>query len=209
MKTKKTLFWTVLALIGMFLLPLNSRGQTFQTPPTPISPQLALSSPVKSLLADIDGDGDLDVAHSYSNHLSWYENTNGAGNYVFSQNIGSTPYYSHDLFSADLDGDGDQDLITTSSGLSIIYWHENLNGLGNFGPRQTIVSNEYGTNSVHAEDIDGDGFLDLLTASFLSERLAWYRNDGTGNFGPQQIINSASDFMDIDTRHASAGLDGP
>lgn len=204
MKTKKTLFWTILALTGMFLLPFNSRGQTFQTPPTQISPELALSSGVTSHFADIDNDGDLDIVHSYSNHLSWYENTNGAGAYVLNQNIGPSPYYARAAFAADLDNDGDLDLLTVSSGGSIIYWHENLNGAGNYGPAQTILTAEYGTNRVLAEDIDGDGFLDLLTAASLSDRVAWYRNDGTGNFGAQQIINSGSQFMDIDT----ADVDG-
>jgi hypothetical protein len=187
----------ILVVLLLFSISLSLSAQTFPNPPNVISATLPLSSVVESHMADLDGDGDLDVIHSYSNHLSWYENLDGLGTYGANQNIGSIPYASKDIYTADLDGDGDMDMITTSPGLSVIYWHENLDGLGTFGSRQIVTNAEYGTNSVFAEDLDGDGYMDLLSASFLSDRVAWYRNDGLGNFGAQQIISTSSDYKDV------------
>ncbi len=44
-------------------------------------------------------------------------------------------------------------------------------------------------SDVHAADIDGDGDLDVLSASWADDKIAWYENtDGTGSIGPQQVI---------------------
>jgi hypothetical protein len=41
--------------------------------------------------------------------------------------------------------------------------------------------------SVYAADLDGDG---VLSASQRDNKIAWYANDGTGHFGPQQVIST-------------------
>ena len=33
-------------------------------------------------------------------------------------------------------------------------------------------------SDVHAADLDGDGDIDVLSASFLDNKIAWYENDG-------------------------------
>ena len=40
---------------------------------------------------------------------------------------------------------------------------------------------------VHAADVDGDGDLDILSASKYDDRIAWRENDGQGNFIPHTI----------------------
>ena len=45
-----------------------------------------------------------------------------------------------------------------------------------------------------AADVDGDGDLDVLSASATDDKIAWYENmDGQGNFGPQHMITTAAD----------------
>ena len=34
--------------------------------------------------------------------------------------------------------------------------------------------------SVHAVDVDGDGDMDVLSASSYDDKIAWYENDGSG-----------------------------
>ena len=47
-----------------------------------------------------------------------------------------------------------------------------------------------GPFSVHSADIDGDGDMDLLSASRDDNKIAWYQNDGLGNFQTQQAIST-------------------
>ncbi len=44
-----------------------------------------------------------------------------------------------------------------------------------------------------AADLDGDGDTDVLSASFIDDIIAWYENEGNGNFGEQQIISTIAD----------------
>lgn len=97
------------------------------------------------------------------------------------------------VYACDFDNDTDNDVISTSYWDGIIYWHENLDGSGNFGTPQLITNIAEGANSVYACDIDGDGDNDVLSASWLDNKIAWYENvDGAGSFGPQQIITSSA-----------------
>jgi Na+/citrate or Na+/malate symporter len=63
-----------------------------------------------------------------------------------------------------------------------------------FKPEQhVIVQGEiHGPVSVYAADLDGDGDLDVLSASNYDDKIAWYANDGMGHFGPQQVITTAA-----------------
>jgi hypothetical protein len=63
-----------------------------------------------------------------------------------------------------------------------------------FGEQQIIEYSE--TNSpqeIYTADLDDDGDMDVLSASFDDDKIAWYENDGIGNFGIQQIISVAAD----------------
>ena len=62
-----------------------------------------------------------------------------------------------------------------------------------FGTQQVISTAADGASSVFAADVDGDGDLDVLSASAADDELAWYQNtDGAGSFGSQQIISTAA-----------------
>jgi hypothetical protein len=62
-----------------------------------------------------------------------------------------------------------------------------------FRPEQHVIvqSETNGPTSVYAADLDGDGDLDVLSASGGDDKIAWYANDGSGHFGPQQVITTA------------------
>lgn len=97
-------------------------------------------------------------------------------------------------YPADLDNDGDMDVISASQIDGIIAWYENLDGEGNFGPKQILNDNAPGAYYVYAEDIDGDDDMDVLSASQDDDTIAWYENLGGGNFSPKQIITDTADF---------------
>jgi hypothetical protein len=59
-----------------------------------------------------------------------------------------------------------------------------------FGLQQIISTEADGAQSAYAADLDGDGDLDVLSASEFDNKIAWYQNNGAGGFGPQQIIST-------------------
>jgi len=46
-------------------------------------------------------------------------------------------------------------------------------------------------NSVYAADVDGDGEMDVLSASFSDDKIAWYENEGSESFTARTITTSA------------------
>lgn len=147
---------------------------------------------------DVDGDGDIDVlsASERDTRIRWYENIDGLGTYRLGQSIiTDTQRYSPlSIFAADLDSDGDEDILMASNFEDLIAWYENIDGLGHYGQQQVITVSADGASSVFAKDLDGDGDIDVLSASFNDDKIAWYENtDGLGNFGPQQIITTSAD----------------
>ncbi len=101
-----------------------------------------------------------------------------------------------EVIAADLDGDGDRDALSVSDDGNAIVWYENTDGLGAFGPRRVIAEGTavvWEPESAFVTDLDGDGDRDVLSASMLDDKIAWYENtDGLGTFGPQQVITAAA-----------------
>jgi hypothetical protein len=140
---------------------------------------------------DIDGDGDMDVLSASWKYdkIAWYENTDGLGTFS-SEKVISTAADGADCVRAfDIDNDGDMDVLSASYYDNKVAWYENTDGKGNFGPQQIISTNLIYGSWVNAADIDGDGDLDVLSASIDDDKIAWYENtDGHGTFGAQQLI---------------------
>jgi hypothetical protein len=134
---------------------------------------------------DVDGDGDEDVisASFGDKKIAWYENTDGKGNFGSQQVITTNVAGATRLFISDLDNDGDLDIVSASPSDNKIAWYENTDGKGNFGEstksQKIISSNAFGAVDVFAADINNDGKLDLLSASFSDSKIAWYKNTST------------------------------
>ena len=101
---------------------------------------------------------------------------------------------ANSVFAADLDGDGDMDLASASDFDDKIAWYENTDGKGTFGSQQIVSTSADYARSVFAADLDGDGDMDLASASSYDDKIAWYENtDGKGTFGSQQIVSTSAD----------------
>lgn len=158
-------------------------------------------------IADLNGDGNQDVlaATQDDNTIAWYPN-NGGGVFGNRRVISTDAFVALSVFAADLDGDGDLDVLSASRDDNKIAWYQNLDGAGMFGPQQVISTAASRAYAVYAADLDGDGDLDVLSASNLDDKIAWYENtDGAGAFSSENIISTNVDAArDVIT----ADLDG-
>ena len=152
-------------------------------------------------VADMDGDGDMDILAGApgnffppgsGNQLKVIRN-NGNGTFT-TTTINQDVSAIWDVTSADMDGDGDLDIVI-SVGLiwDQIGWFPN-NGNLNFGGIRAVSTGDTTGDEprdVHAADVDGDGDMDLLAANYLSNNIAWYRNNnGIGTSWSYLVINS-------------------
>jgi hypothetical protein len=133
--------------------------------------------------ADIDGDGDLDIIGTANgeNTVLWHENLDGLGTFGLQRVVTNEALECTSIFCADLDNDGDVDVLYGSTESPIvenseIAWSENLDGLGNFGPKQVIGNTLKLTRAVYAADIDGDTDMDVFAASQNNDKVVWYEN---------------------------------
>ncbi len=140
----------------------------------------ALDAPRAVLSADLDRDGDLDLytASHGDNKVAWFEN-NGARPPDFVQRVVATDaYYARSVYAADLDGDGDLDIISAAQSSDQVAWYENQRGQPLVFVKRIVSKSADGVQHVHAADMDGDGDMDILSASEFDRKIAWYENQG-------------------------------
>ena len=141
---------------------------------------------------DIDGDGDPDIlaATEGGRGIVWFENRDGQGRIVQHRQNLATDVRAKWLDTIDFDGDGDLDVIASSYSDGKVVWFENVDGQGNFGPKQTISATSPKSLSVDAGDIDGDGDIDVVASSSQLDQITWFENRLTGDANNDGVFNS-------------------
>lgn len=153
---------------------------------------------------DIDNDGDLDVLCSSSedDKIAYYKN-DGNANFENQKIIAPIINSPRSMFMADINNDGIIDILSASNADKKIVWYSNV-GNGNFEELNVISDSATNATFVYAFDLDNDGDQDVLSASsFTNGYLAWYENNGDGNFINARIVSNTpfSEFayvIDID-----------
>ncbi|MFO7631517.1 MAG: FG-GAP-like repeat-containing protein, partial [Caldilinea sp.] len=145
---------------------------------------------------DIDGDGDIDVvaADRNTNRIVLYENQlrqTGTPGFV-ARLVTDTAIRVRDVHMADIDGDGDLDLYSASDGDNVIAWYENVNGAGRNWVKHIVSRNVDYPRSSYAADLDGDGRLDLMSASARDNRVTIFRQTSKGVFTQEAIYAAAN-----------------
>jgi hypothetical protein len=174
-------------------------------------------------VADLDGDGDLDIAAvvSQDDEEVWGFENQGAGQFQKHRLYGSL---NDDLGSAglvltDLDRDGDFDfLLPVGDNLEDLHsypqayhgclWLENLGG---WIFREERIASFGGTYAAAPGDFDADGDLDVALVSMFNDwdrpghaSLIWLENDGHQKFTPWQIDTQPQRLVTV----AAGDLDG-
>jgi len=167
-------------------------------------------------LADVDGDGDLDMFVGDNAQINHFENTGSPSNPQFiTGNLSKNTLNGGaiNIEFVDSDGDGDQDLVVSDQDFGVdVYEFENVGTAtsANFqtptGPK-ALYSSHCGDAQPFFADLDGDGNLDY----FLGGKGIWgfyyWNNKGTNanpSYKPsvQLQLNltewASGDFGDID-----------
>ncbi len=128
---------------------------------------------------DINSDGYNDVVFcSKANQSStpmgvfWKKNLANSGDFENWELINSVNEEYLYCFPTDIDSDGDIDVIASGC-CSNIDWYENLDGQGNFSMKQILIENDdIDKDQVFFEDIDGDGYKDIIIRD--GSNFLWY-----------------------------------
>ena len=64
---------------------------------------------------------------------------------------------------------------------TLIAWYENDGAANPTFTAANIATNADGAQAVQVADLDGDGDLDIVSASSLDDTIAWYENDGAAD----------------------------
>lgn len=146
----------------------------------------SLQGPIDFKVADIDNDNDLDILVAGDLELKVLYN-DGAANFT-SQTVASPITENYALCLKDLNGDSFKEAIV--GGVTTLIYQNN-NGVLSFDSLGTASINNFGlVFLVHSEDFDGDGSNDLLIGGDNHSDLRWYKNNGSGIFSLQQIVDT-------------------
>ena len=146
--------------------------------------------------ADLDGDGDLDVAASNWNRgaVAWFENDGSPEDegewkqHPIDDALGE----ARTIRIADFDADGDLDLLATGRTTRQTVWYEN-GGKAAAWKKHVIDDRSKHPSQGQPIDMDGDGDLDVLMALGFGppfdepevvHQVVWYENDGRPLAGP-------------------------
>ncbi len=129
---------------------------------------------------DVDSDGDLDVltASKIDHTIAWFENLGEVPLTFVEHEVSTSSIGAKSVFAADVDGDLDMDILSASQFDGKVAWYENN---GNTPPsffEREITTQVKVPVSVHARDVDGDGDMDVVSASEGDHAIYWYENNG-------------------------------
>ena len=187
---------------GRVLLLLNDGAHQFET----LTLLEGVGRVVCAEAADLDGDGDLDIAVCVFGHITtgkvvWLEQK---ADLVFEEHVLDPRPGAINAFPFDADGDGDLDLAVSLSQLSEEVLLFRNDGSGAF-VREVLFSagvDYYGMSGIELSDLDQDGDTDILFTNgdtndfdfpvgfdpYEVHGLSWLENDGSGRFTVHDIV---------------------
>ncbi len=173
------------AVADIFASPFDRRLSWFEgdgaIPPTFIERPITNSFPSISgvRVADLTGDGLLDIGIELPRPLDFYENLGGDPP-TFARRTNPPPTHEIESYEfVDLNGDGLTDVLASQPSADTIAWFRNDPAAPGTFIERVITAGGTNTPTLRAApaDLDGDGDLDVVT--LIGENVVWFENDGS------------------------------
>jgi hypothetical protein len=142
-------------------------------------------SPQRIILADINGDGKLDIAvlSKDSNMVTLFKNTRIGNQISFNLKANfATGLSPQNMEIADIDSDGNPDIVVANTGentISILKNQSSSSGGFSFIPRINFAAGN-SPQGLAIADIDGDQRVDIVTTNYASGSFSAFRNSSVG-----------------------------
>ncbi|MBO6606589.1 T9SS type A sorting domain-containing protein [Psychroserpens sp.] len=154
-------------------------------------------------MEDIDFDGDIDsvignaLAFGTPNdcRIEVFYN-DGNGNFTADTNVVSlnTKDYIFSIMAEDVDNDSSLDILVTDITGDASWFKRTQVALGTATYSETVISTSIANPAcLDLRDLDNDNQKDFVLTSASSgsgNDIVWYKGDGIGGFGPEQIIDA-------------------
>jgi hypothetical protein len=164
--------------------------------------EIGSSNFVNFILEDINLDNKIDIVqvNGAIGRINYYQNNDinlGTNNFSLTE-VSNSAGNVDGISVADLNNDNKLDIIASSSGEYTIEWFNNSGDNVNYSANKIdfLPKTNYSKNKI--TDIDGDGFLDILSVNEASSNLGgfyWYKNNGDETFSTNllQTINNGGE----------------
>ena len=174
-------------------------------------------------LADLDGDGDLDVAASswrYGNRFDWFENVGkpGDGRKWNRHEVDKKVAETRTIAIADFNKDGKPDLLGSARVANQVVWYESVGQpAGRSWNKHIIDAKTVGPLHGHPVDLDRDGDMDVVMAFGAAQKgnstpnshqVAWYENRRTSGRGIKWVKHTIAARFPQGVEAVAGDLDG-
>jgi hypothetical protein len=143
---------------------------------TIIDPDSVRAFDVNTLDVNEDGEKDVVVSTLMKPGIYWYEQPANSGD-SWIQHFVSNTFKGTDMYTGDIDKNGKTDLIISGAFSNKISWFsyswENGQALW---MEHSLDDNISQPGDISLNDVDGDGDLDVVVTSLVSNQVLWYEN---------------------------------
>jgi hypothetical protein len=158
------------------------------------------TEPCDIAAADLNGDElpDLAVANCYTPHDVSILINLGNGTFAPPVSHASSCFWRYYIESGDLDNEGDIDLAVANGGGSKTVTVLLNDGVGAFSTvNNYTLATEANAHSLSLGDLDGDAYLDIVTANSDHDTVTVLRSDGDGCINLQDLAQLPSVYGTI------------